>query len=90
MTHLRSKLPDTLAFSIHCSVFSKEPEKSNSRTILADGAPNMVGINQGFVGKFNSKYPENDVVFLHCLIHQDALCKSALDINHILNIVVNQ
>ncbi|GFU20784.1 uncharacterized protein NPIL_471481 [Nephila pilipes] len=51
------------------------------------GAPNMVGINQGFVGKFNSKYPENDV-FLHCLIHQDALCKSALDIDHILNIVV--
>ncbi|GFS88937.1 hypothetical protein NPIL_369001 [Nephila pilipes] len=27
MTHLRSKLPDTLAFSIHCPVFSKEPEK---------------------------------------------------------------
>lgn len=56
--------------------------------VTTDGAPNMVGINQGFVGKFNSKYPENDVVFLHCLIHQDALCKSALDIDHILNIVV--
>ncbi|KAK9709516.1 hypothetical protein QE152_g26568 [Popillia japonica] len=40
--------------------------------VTTDGAPNMAGINQGFVGKFNSKYPENDV-FLHCLIHQDAL-----------------
>ncbi|GFS54790.1 uncharacterized protein NPIL_212121 [Nephila pilipes] len=131
MTHFRSKLPDTLAFSIHCSVFSKEPEKraeiqarqpedqlvsdlvshlqrpavtrvivcvitetptastnTRARALVSNGAPNMVGINQGFVGKFTSKYPENVVVFLHCLIHQDALCKSALDIDHILNIVV--
>lgn len=56
--------------------------------ITTDGAPNMVGTNQGFVGIFNEKYPDNNVIFLHCVIHQEALCKAALEIKHVLDIVV--
>lgn len=38
---------------------------------------------------FNQEYPENNVVFLHCIIHKDALCKSALDMKHMLDVIVN-
>ena len=56
--------------------------------ITTDGAPNMVGTNQGFVGIFNKEHPANNVVFLHCVIHQEVLCKAALKINHVLDVVV--
>ncbi|GBN87439.1 hypothetical protein AVEN_230518-1 [Araneus ventricosus] len=32
--------------------------------------------------------PGNNVVFLHCVIHQDALCKSALNMKLVLDAVV--
>ncbi|CAF4934644.1 unnamed protein product [Pieris macdunnoughi] len=41
--------------------------------ITADGAPNMTGAKSGFVGKFNESFPGNEVVFLHCIIHQETL-----------------
>lgn len=56
--------------------------------ITTDGAPNMVGTNQGFVGVFNQKHPVNSVIFLHCVIHQEVLCKAALEIKHVLDVVV--
>ena len=58
--------------------------------ITTDGAQSMAGKKSGFVGIFNQKYPENNVVFLHCiiLVHQDALCKSALNMKHVLDVIV--
>lgn len=29
-----------------------------------------------------------DIVFLHCIVHQDILCKAAIDNSHILNVVI--
>jgi hypothetical protein len=55
--------------------------------ITTDGAPNMVGKNVGFSGIFRNQNPNHDVVFLHCIIHQDVLCKAAIDITHVLNVV---
>ena len=55
---------------------------------ITDGARNMTGKNSGFVGIFNEKYPDNNVTFLHCIIHQDALCKSALDMKPVLDVIV--
>ncbi|GBM44034.1 General transcription factor II-I repeat domain-containing protein 2A [Araneus ventricosus] len=52
---------------------------TNTCNITTDGAPNMTGKKSGFLGLINQNYPGNNVVFLHCLIHQDALCKSALN-----------
>ncbi|GBN43037.1 General transcription factor II-I repeat domain-containing protein 2 [Araneus ventricosus] len=52
---------------------------TNICNITTNGAPNMSGKKSGFLGLFNQNYPENNVVFLHCVIPQDALCKSALN-----------
>ena len=32
--------------------------------------------------------PDQDVIFLHCIIHQESLCKSVLKLNHVTNTVV--
>lgn len=55
--------------------------------ITTDGALNMVGKNVGFSGIFRNQNPNHNVVFLHCIIHQDVLCKAAIDITHVLNVV---
>ena len=56
--------------------------------ITTDGAQSMIGKKSGFVRIFNQTYPENNVVFLHCIIHQDALCKSALNMKPVLDVIV--
>lgn len=56
--------------------------------ITTDGAPNMVGSHLGFMGIFCKENPNNNVLFLHCLIHQDVLCKAAIDIQPVLSVVV--
>ncbi|GBM10376.1 hypothetical protein AVEN_169666-1 [Araneus ventricosus] len=52
---------------------------TNICNITTDGAPNMTGKKSGFLGLFNQNYPGNNVVFLHCVTHQDALCKSEIE-----------
>ncbi|GBM26340.1 General transcription factor II-I repeat domain-containing protein 2A [Araneus ventricosus] len=61
---------------------------TNICNITTDGAPNMTGKKSGFLGLFNQSYPGNNGVFLHCVIHQDALCKSALNMKPVLDAVV--
>ncbi|CAF4944327.1 unnamed protein product [Pieris macdunnoughi] len=56
--------------------------------ITTDQPPNMTGAKSGFVGKFNESFPGNEVVFLHCIIHQETLCKSALEMKHVLDVVI--
>ncbi|KAF8792604.1 General transcription factor II-I repeat like protein [Argiope bruennichi] len=60
---------------------------TNICNITTDGARNMTGKKSGFLGLFNQNYPGNNV-FLHCVIHQDAQCKSALNMKPVLDIVV--
>ncbi|XP_023212005.1 general transcription factor II-I repeat domain-containing protein 2-like [Centruroides sculpturatus] len=57
-------------------------------SITTDEARNMTGKKSGFVEIFNEKYPDNNVIFLHCIIHQDALCKSALDMKLVFDVIV--
>ncbi|GBL59021.1 General transcription factor II-I repeat domain-containing protein 2A [Araneus ventricosus] len=61
---------------------------TNICNITTDGASNMTGKKSGFLELFNQNYPGNNVVFLHCVIHQDALCKSALNMKPVLDAVV--
>lgn len=32
--------------------------------------------------------PDQDLIFLHCIIHQESLCKSVLQLNHVTDPVV--
>ncbi|XP_069041799.1 general transcription factor II-I repeat domain-containing protein 2-like [Lepisosteus oculatus] len=57
-----------------------------------DGSPNRTGKNAGLLKRIQDKvkenYPEGEVIFLHCVIHQEALCKNVLSLDHVMKAVV--
>ncbi|XP_059845272.1 general transcription factor II-I repeat domain-containing protein 2-like [Hypanus sabinus] len=60
--------------------------------VTTDGSPNLMGKNVGLLRRIQNKVkdenPDQDVIFLHCIIHQESLCKSVLQLNHVVNPVV--
>ncbi|GFU54797.1 general transcription factor II-I repeat domain-containing protein 2A [Nephila pilipes] len=61
---------------------------TNIFNITTDGVSNMTGNKSEFLGPFNQNYPGNNVVFLHCVMHQDALSKSSLNMKPVLDAVL--
>ena len=62
-------------------------------SITTDGAPCLTGKNVGLVkkvvnDKVSGMYPDRKVIPLHCIIHQESLCKSGLHEKHIVHPVV--
>ncbi|XP_068506404.1 general transcription factor II-I repeat domain-containing protein 2-like [Syngnathus scovelli] len=63
--------------------------------VTTDGCPNLTGKNVGLLKRMQDKVAEVDtdqeLIFLHCIIHQHMLCKSVLKMNHVINVtnVVN-
>ncbi|GCC17350.1 hypothetical protein chiPu_0017532 [Chiloscyllium punctatum] len=59
--------------------------------VTTDGCPNLTGRNVELLKRMQDKVTEIDpkqkLVFLHCIIHQEVLCKSVLKINHVVDIV---
>ena len=60
--------------------------------VTTDGSLNLTGKNVGLLRRIQNKVkdenPDQDVIFLHCIIHQESLCKSVLQLNHAVNPVV--
>ncbi|XP_077573515.1 general transcription factor II-I repeat domain-containing protein 2-like [Stigmatopora nigra] len=60
--------------------------------VTTDGSPNLTGKNVGLLKRIQDKVkeqnPEQDLIFLHCIIHQESLCKSVLQLNHVMDPVV--
>ena len=58
------------------------------RGICTDGAPAMTGNQQGFVTRFSdyvsNEYNNKELISLHCIIHQEALCAQSIALNTIL------
>ena len=58
------------------------------RGICTDGAPTMTGNQQGFVTRFSdyvsNEYDNKELINLHCIIHQKALCVKSVALNIIL------
>ena len=58
------------------------------RGICMDGAPAMAGNQQGFVTRFSdyvsNEYDNKELINLHCIIHQEALCAKSVALNIIL------
>ena len=51
----------------------------------------MVGLKKGLVGRIMSKLEDLNIrkaLFLHCIIHQQALCSKHLDISWVMKPVV--
>ncbi|CAM4535274.1 unnamed protein product [Caretta caretta] len=65
---------------------------SKLANVTTDGSPNLTGKNVGLLKRIQDKVKEDDpdkeVMFLHLIIHQEALWKNVLDIDHIVHIVV--
>ncbi|XP_059848068.1 general transcription factor II-I repeat domain-containing protein 2A-like [Hypanus sabinus] len=60
--------------------------------VTTDGSPNLTGKNVGLLRRIQNKVkdenPDQVVIFLHRIIHQESLCKSVLQLNHVVNPVV--
>lgn len=63
-----------------------------TRQATTDGSPNLTGTKVGLLrriqGRLKEDNPEQEVVFFHCIIHQEALCKSVLHLDHAVKPVV--
>lgn len=62
------------------------------KSVTTDGSPNLTGKNVGLQTRIqqtvNEACPGHELTFLHCIIHQEALCKNVLDMDHVVNIVM--
>ncbi|KAF7709135.1 hypothetical protein HF521_015985 [Silurus meridionalis] len=61
---------------------------SKLANVTTDGLPKNVGLLKRIQDKVTEENPEQDVIFLHCIIHQESLCTSILQLNHVVNPVV--
>ncbi|XP_063802305.1 general transcription factor II-I repeat domain-containing protein 2B-like [Pseudophryne corroboree] len=59
--------------------------------VTTDGSPNLTGKNIGLLKRIqdqvSEKNPELKIVFLHCIIHQEVLCKSVLKLSNVVDTV---
>ncbi|XP_060779093.1 general transcription factor II-I repeat domain-containing protein 2A-like [Neoarius graeffei] len=59
--------------------------------VTTDGCPNLMGKNVGLLKRMQDKVTEMNPVqkltFLHCIIHQEVLCKTVLKMNHVVDAV---
>ena len=62
-------------------------------SVTTDGARALTGKNVGLVklisDKIKAEYPEHTLLPLHCVIHQENLCKTVLNIKHVIDPVVS-
>ncbi|GBP61474.1 General transcription factor II-I repeat domain-containing protein 2A [Eumeta japonica] len=61
--------------------------------VCTDGVPSMVGLRKGFIGILNEKATElnvqkDDLIVLHCIIHQQNLCSKSIRLQNVMNVVV--
>ncbi|XP_065651132.1 general transcription factor II-I repeat domain-containing protein 2-like [Hydra vulgaris] len=52
-------------------------------SIVTDGAPAMIGLKKGLVGKLNEKIGKKINNF-HCIIHQEVLCGKTIDLDYVI------
>ena len=61
-------------------------------SVITDGCPSLTGKNVGLLRRLSDGVAEVDcnrkLIFLHCLIHQEVLCKHVLDMRHVVDPVL--
>ena len=65
-------------YSLHCNKL---------QYVTVDGGKNMAGLKKDLVGRIMSKLEDlhlGKALFLHCIIHQQALCSKHLDISCVM------
>ncbi|KAF2893812.1 hypothetical protein ILUMI_12362 [Ignelater luminosus] len=60
-------------------------------SITTDGCPSLMGKDVELLKKVNDHVkeskPQKEIIFLHCMIHQEVLCKRILQFEHIVTVV---
>ena len=55
--------------------------------VTTHGAPSLTGKNVGALKKIQDKicenYPDYNLITIHCIIHQQILCKNVLKVEHV-------
>ena len=62
------------------------------RGVTVDGVKNMAGVRKGLVGQIRTQLEDLQIpgtLFIHCIIHQQALCGKDLDISYVLKLVIS-
>uniref|UniRef100_UPI00398EC136 general transcription factor II-I repeat domain-containing protein 2B-like n=1 Tax=Pristiophorus japonicus TaxID=55135 RepID=UPI00398EC136 len=75
-----------------CSRLAESSYFETCFSLTTDGSPNLTGKNSGLLKRIKDKVKEegteNEGIFLHCIIHQEALCSKVLSIDHVVRTVV--
>ena len=66
-----------------------EIDSSKLVGITTDGAPSMVGKNNGFVKRLLDVIQTENVLVSHCIIHQESLCSKVLGFGEVMKNVVS-
>ena len=68
---------------------TKEINTTHLISVATDGAPNMVGTQQGFVSLLQ-KVLDRKLLTFHCMLHQEALCAQTFprECNEMMNLVI--
>ncbi|XP_051501690.1 general transcription factor II-I repeat domain-containing protein 2-like [Myxocyprinus asiaticus] len=60
--------------------------------VTTDGCPNLTWKNVGLLRRIQDRVreddPNTDLIFLHCIFHQESLCKTVLKLDHVAEPVV--
>ena len=61
-------------------------------SVTTDGCPSLTGKNAGLQKRLSDRVAEVDctreLIFLHCIIHQEVFCKKVLDMKHVVDPVL--
>ena len=57
--------------------------------VTTDRSPSFTGKNKGLLKKIIDKVHEinkdKNIIFLHCIIHQEAFCRKVLNVSHVVD-----
>ncbi|XP_027230680.2 general transcription factor II-I repeat domain-containing protein 2A [Penaeus vannamei] len=77
---------------VHQTMEELDLDWSKLASITTDGAPSMVGMSRGLIGRMNREMEERGLIAplqVHCLIHQQALCCKVLTWDSVMKVVVS-
>ncbi|XP_076354147.1 general transcription factor II-I repeat domain-containing protein 2 isoform X1 [Tachypleus tridentatus] len=84
--------PEDIFMEVHKTLQDYNLQWNQLRGVTIDGGKNMAGVKKGLVGLIRKQLEDLQLpsaLFIHCIIHQQALCGKDLDISCILKPVIS-
>jgi len=91
-SQLKGLVPSFQLVSLAVAFRTMELPWQKMVSVTTDGCPSLTGKNVGLLRRLSDRVAEVDctrkLIFLHCIIHQEVLCKNVLDMRHVVDPVV--